>query len=45
VPVVLGEGIRLFDNLSALPVKLEVTRVIDTPEVTHLKYRVLGNNR
>lgn len=42
IPVVLGEGIRLFDNVSALPVKFEVSRVIDTPDVTHVTYRVLN---
>lgn len=40
VPAVLGEGIRLFDNLSTLPVKLEVADVVATPEVTHVNYRV-----
>lgn len=40
VPVVLGDGIRLFDNLGALPVQLEVTRVIEAPGVTHVTYRV-----
>lgn len=42
VPVVLGEGIRLFDNISALPVKLEVARVVEAPAVTHAIYRVLN---
>jgi len=41
-PVVLGKGIRLFDNLGALPVKLEVDKVVDTPEVTHVSYRVIN---
>jgi dihydrofolate reductase len=38
VPVVLGDGVRLLDNLPS--VKLEVVRVIDAPGVTHLTYRV-----
>jgi dihydrofolate reductase len=39
IPVLLGQGHRLFDVLPAL-VELEVVRVIDTPEATHLRYRV-----
>jgi dihydrofolate reductase len=41
VPVLLGEGIRLFDNLSSTPVQLERTRVVDAPNVTHLYFRVV----
>jgi dihydrofolate reductase len=40
-PMLLGEGVRLLDSLDADRVKLEVTRVIDSPAVTHLKYRVV----
>lgn len=40
VPVLLGAGRRLFDVLPALT-ELEVVRVIDTPDATHLRYRVL----
>ena len=39
VPVVLGGGVRLLDNLG-LDVKVEPARVIESPGVTHLKYRV-----
>jgi dihydrofolate reductase len=42
VPVLLGAGARLFDNLEGADVKLECTRVIEAPGVTHLSYRVLG---
>lgn len=38
VPMVLGDGVRLLDDLPS--VKLEVVRVIDAPGVTHLTYRV-----
>ena len=41
VPVLLGDGIRLFDTGSG-EVKLEITRVITSPAVTHLQYRVAG---
>ena len=40
VPVLLGGGTRLFENLSA-PVDLEQLQVIEAPGVTHLRYRVL----
>jgi dihydrofolate reductase len=40
-PVMLGEGRRLFENLGAKQRELETTRVIDTPGVTHLKFRVV----
>jgi dihydrofolate reductase len=41
VPVLLGDGIRFFDNLSDTPVELEGPRVIDGTGVTHLLYSVL----
>lgn len=41
VPVLLGEGIRLFDRMGRRPIELESTRVIESPEVTHLRYRVV----
>ena len=39
VPVLLGGGRRLFDELPS-HVELEIVRVIDTPEATHIRYRV-----
>jgi dihydrofolate reductase len=39
VPVLLGRGRRLFDVLPA-EVELEIVRVIDSPDVTHIRYRV-----
>jgi dihydrofolate reductase len=41
VPVFLGGGVRLFDGLVGRPPTLELTRVIDSPAVTHLRYRVM----
>jgi dihydrofolate reductase len=41
VPVLLGGGRRLFDNLGATPPKLELVRTIESPAVTHLRYRVV----
>jgi dihydrofolate reductase len=40
VPVLLGDGARLFDNLGHAQVQLEQVRVVEAPGVTHLKYRV-----
>jgi dihydrofolate reductase len=40
VPVLLGEGTRLFDNLSGADLNLEQLRAIEAPGVTHLKYSV-----
>jgi dihydrofolate reductase len=40
-PILLGEGISLFNSLGAKSVNLEIIRVVDTPHVTHLRYRVL----
>jgi dihydrofolate reductase len=39
VPVLLGAGRRQFDVLPSR-VELEIVRVIDTPDVTHIRYRV-----
>jgi dihydrofolate reductase len=41
VPVLLGDGARLFDNLGDAEVQLEQVRAVEAPGVTHLKYRVL----
>ena len=40
VPVLLGGGVRLFDNLDGSDIRLEPVRAIEAPGVTHLKYRV-----
>jgi dihydrofolate reductase len=39
VPVVLGDGARLFENLRDAEVQLEQVRAVEAPGVTHLKYR------
>lgn len=41
VPVLLGGGVRLFEHLGTTPIELESTRVIETPGVTHLTFRVV----
>lgn len=40
-PVLLGDGIRLFDHLGAEPIELESIKVVEAPGVTHLGYRVV----
>jgi dihydrofolate reductase len=40
VPVLFHDGVRLFHQLGAAQVELETTRVVDSPAVTHLRYRV-----
>lgn len=42
VPVLLGGGARLFDDLANVTVRLEQIRAVEGPRVTHLKYRVLA---
>ena len=39
IPVLFGQGRRLFDVLPSR-VGLEIVKVIDTPEATHIRYRV-----
>jgi dihydrofolate reductase len=40
-PVLLGDGVRLFERIDPEHVEdLEVARVIDSPRVTHLAYRL-----
>jgi dihydrofolate reductase len=40
VPVLLGDGVRLFDH-TAEPIELESTQVIEGAGVTHLTFRVV----
>ncbi len=40
VPILLGGGARLFDNLSPSDLGLEQVQVVEAPGVAHLKYRV-----
>jgi dihydrofolate reductase len=41
VPFLLGQGVRLFAYLGIEPIALECTRVVVTPDVTHLRFRVV----
>ena len=40
VPVLLGAGTRLFDHLGTDPIELERIGSIESPHVTHLRFRV-----
>jgi dihydrofolate reductase len=41
VPVLLGEGLRLFEHLGSEPIELERIRVIESPTRTDLMFRVV----
>jgi dihydrofolate reductase len=45
VAVLLGSGVRLFDNLAAAPVALGSPAVIAGVGVTHVRYPVRGRSR
>jgi dihydrofolate reductase len=40
-PLLLGDGVRLFDGLGPDDVKLELADVVESPKVTHVRYRVV----
>ena len=40
-PLLSGEGIRLFDKMGPEHVELENMRVVASPKVTHLRFRVV----
>jgi dihydrofolate reductase len=41
VPVLLGDGIRLFDGLGDADIALDCVEVVEAPGVTHLTYRLV----
>src|SRR5262245_8905764 len=40
-PVLLGQGRRLFDNLPAEDIELDLVRTLQAPQTLHLRYEVL----
>jgi dihydrofolate reductase len=44
-PVLLGDGVSLFDRLGIDALALETTRVIASPAVTHLRFALPGGTR
>ncbi|HMB92241.1 MAG TPA: dihydrofolate reductase family protein [Rhodothermales bacterium] len=41
VPVLLGKGIRLFDNLGHDEIELEQTKVVEASGGTHLGFQII----
>ncbi|MBA3432198.1 MAG: dihydrofolate reductase family protein [Actinobacteria bacterium] len=41
VPVLLGGGVRLFEDLGSEQIELRRTRTIETPSATHLRFEVV----
>jgi dihydrofolate reductase len=41
VPVLLGDGVRLFEHLGSSAIELEQIRVVEAAGVTHLGFRVV----
>jgi dihydrofolate reductase len=41
VPLLLGEGVRLFDHLGSQSIELDRTQVISTAAITSLRFRVV----
>jgi dihydrofolate reductase len=41
IPILLGNGVRLFQDPGAAGIELSKTRSIDTPRATHLRFSVL----
>ena len=40
VPVLLGSGSRLFENFGEPPLELICDRAVNSPHITHLKYKI-----
>lgn len=40
-PLLLGGGVKLFGDLATDGIELERTRVVDSPAVTHIRFRVV----
>jgi dihydrofolate reductase len=41
VHTLLGQGLRLFDQMGVEPMRLVKTRAVDSVGVTHLRFRVM----
>jgi hypothetical protein len=39
-PVILGRGVKLFENVGEEGLDLEKVRLVDSPGVTHISFRV-----
>jgi dihydrofolate reductase len=45
VPVLLGDGARLFNNTGGQQTGYECVRIVNSPLVSHYKYRLLRSGR
>ncbi len=45
IPVLLGDGVRLFENLGPERIELEAARTIETPAAKHLRFTVAKQGR
>jgi dihydrofolate reductase len=41
VPVLLGSSTRMFENLGGEHIQLETVEVIESPDATHLRFRIV----
>jgi len=41
VPVLFGSGTRMFEHLGSKHIQLETVELIEAPEATHLRFRVV----
>lgn len=41
IPVLFCDGRKLFDNLGDNQIELEIIRVVNSPAVTHIKYKIV----
>jgi dihydrofolate reductase len=41
VPILLGDGIRLFDHLGTEPIELKRTEIVSTGEITSMRFRIV----
>jgi len=42
-PVILGKGVRLFENINKEKLLFEISRTANSPEVTHIFYKVINH--
>ena len=45
IPLLLGDGVRLFEGLDPQGLELRRTSSIETPSATHLRYEVVAQAR
>ena len=44
-PVMMGKGVRLFDNIEKEIFSLQINEVVNSPMVTHLFYKVINHKK